>query len=208
MISFLLHLDENLIFLIQAYGSWIYSIVFIVIFCETGLVFAPFLPGDSLLFILGTLASMDLLDIRLVIIMTLTAAIIGDSVNYQIGKILGPKIFNSEKSRWFNKEYLTRTQQFYEKYGAKTLVIARFTPIIRTFAPFVAGIGKMPYQKFLFWNITGGALWVLLLTLGGYLFGNIPFVQDNLALIIFGIVVVSFIPAIVTYIQERKSSHV
>lgn len=204
MLSFLLHLDENLIFLIQTYGSWIYSIVFVVIFCETGLVFAPFLPGDSLLFILGTLASMDLLDIRLVILMTLTAAIIGDSVNYQIGKILGPKIFNSEKSRWFNKKYLTRTQQFYEKYGAKTLVIARFTPIIRTFAPFVAGIGKMAYKKFLFWNITGGILWVLLLTLGGYLFGSIPFVQDNLALIIFGIIVVSFVPAIITYLQEKR----
>jgi membrane-associated protein len=176
----------------------------VVIFCETGLIITPFLPGDSLLLILGTLAAGSLLDLKLTIAITLTAAILGDTINYHIGKIIGPRVFVSDRSRFFNRKHITLSEKFYEKYGAKTLVIARFTPILRSFAPFVAGIGRMNYRNFLIWNVMGALSWTLFFIVSGYFFGNIPFVKENLTLIILGVIVLSFTPAIITHMKERK----
>lgn len=207
MIDVILHFDNQLIWLIQNYGVWVYAMVFIVIFCETGLVIAPFLPGDSLLFLLGAFAATGHLDLSLILAIITVAGILGDSTNYHIGKIMGPRIFRSENSRLFNKNYIHKTQEFYEKYGSKTLVIARFLPIIRTFAPFVAGVGSMNYRKFLFWNVTGALLWTFSFVIAGYMFGNIPFIKDNLTLLVLGIIAVSVIPALVGYLRNsRKSS--
>ncbi len=207
MIDFILHFDDQLIWLIQNYGVWVYAMVFIVIFCETGLVIAPFLPGDSLLFLLGAFAATGHLDLSLILAIITVAGILGDSTNYHIGKVMGPRIFRSENSRLFNKNYIHKTQEFYEKYGAKTLVIARFLPIIRTFAPFVAGVGSMNYRKFLFWNVTGALLWTFSFVIAGYIFGNIPFIKDNLTLLVLGIIAVSVIPALIGYLRNsRKDS--
>ncbi len=207
MIDFILHFDDQLIWLIQNYGVWVYAMVFIVIFCETGLVIAPFLPGDSLLFLLGAFAATGHLDLSLILAIITVAGILGDSTNYHIGKVMGPRIFRSENSRLFNKNYIHKTQEFYEKYGAKTLVIARFLPIIRTFAPFVAGVGSMNYRKFLFWNVTGALLWTFSFVIAGYIFGNIPFIKDNLTLLVLGIIAVSIIPALIGYLRNsRKDS--
>lgn len=203
-----LHLDKHLNEIIQSYGMWTYLILFLIVFCETGLVVTPLLPGDSLLFAAGALAATEgsPLSIWLLFVLLTAAAIIGDTVNYWIGAFVGPKIFGHEKSRFFKKEYLTRTQKFYEKYGAKTIIIARFVPIIRTFAPFVAGIGSMNYLKFITYNIIGGTLWVTICLFAGYLFGNLPFVQKNFSLVILAILFISVLPAVIEILRNRFNS--
>jgi len=204
VIDFILHLDAHLSELIQSYGAWTYGILFAIIFCETGLVITPFLPGDSLIFAAGAFAARGDLNVVLVFVLLSAAAVIGDTVNYWIGKIIGPKVFNKEKSRIFKKAYLDRTHAFYEKYGAETIIIARFVPIVRTFAPFVAGIGRMSYLKFISYNVIGGIGWVALFTFGGYFFGNIPFVRKNFSLVIIAIIIISLIPAVVEVLRHRK----
>ncbi len=204
VIDFVLHLDTHLSQLIQSYGAWTYGILFAIIFCETGLVVTPFLPGDSLIFAAGAFAARGDLNVVLVFVLLSVAAVLGDTVNYWIGKIIGPKVFNKEKSRIFKKAYLDRTHAFYEKYGAETIIIARFVPIVRTFAPFVAGIGRMSYLKFISYNVIGGIGWVALFTFGGYFFGNIPFVRKNFSLVIIAIIIISLIPAVVEVLRHRK----
>ena len=199
-IDFFMHLDKNLALIIQSYGTFTYIILFLIIFCETGLVIAPFLPGDSLLFAAGALAASGMLNVVFLFILFSLAAIIGDSVNYLIGNLIGPRIFH-EKSRFLKKEYLTKTQNFYEKHGGKTIIIARFIPMIRTFAPFVAGIGKMKYKKFIAYNIIGGILWVSIFLFTGYFFGTLPFVKNNFSLVIIAIIIISIIPAIFEYLR-------
>jgi membrane-associated protein len=192
-ISFLLHIDQYLNILIQTFGAWTYVILFLIVFAETGLVVAPFFPGDSLIFISGALAQTGILNVILLFIVFTAAAIIGDTVNYWIGHFFGEKFFKKQ-SRFFKTEYLERTQIFYKKHGGKTIILARFIPIIRTFAPFVAGIGKMEYRKFISYNIIGGVAWVLIFLLAGYLFGSIPIVKNNLSVSIYVIIFVSLIP--------------
>jgi len=204
VIDFVLHLDVHLSELIQAYGLWTYLILFVVIFCETGLVITPFLPGDSLIFAAGTFAARGDLKVVVLFLILSAAAVIGDSVNYWIGKIIGPKVFQRENSRIFKKRYLDQTHQFYEKYGAETIIIARFVPIVRTFAPFVAGIGRMTYGKFLSYNVIGGVGWVALFTFGGYFFGNIPFVKKNFSLVIIAIILISLVPVLLEFLKHRK----
>jgi len=206
ILSFFINLDEYLISLISVYGAWIYPVIFIVIFCETGLVVTPFLPGDSLIFVAGTLAANKLLYIWLLFFLLAAAAVLGDSANYWIGKKLGPKIFRSDTSKFFNKSNLIKANNFYEKYGGKTIIYARFIPIIRTFVPFVAGIGRMTYVRFLAYNIIGGILWVSIFLFGGYYFGQIPFVKDNLTLFVIAIIIISIIPAVIEYIRERRKN--
>jgi membrane-associated protein len=200
----ILHLDIHLDSVIRNYGVWTYAILFLIIFLETGLVVTPFLPGDSLLFAGGTFAALGSLDVKWLVIFLSIAAIAGDTVNYWIGHVTGPKVFTKEKSRFFNKDYLHRTHQFYEKYGGKTIIIARFVPIIRTFAPFVAGIGSMTYGRFITYNITGGVAWVLILVLVGYFFGNIPFIKHNFSLAIAAIIFLSILPGIIEFLRHRK----
>ncbi|HJX06017.1 MAG TPA: DedA family protein [Candidatus Nanoarchaeia archaeon] len=202
-INIVLHLDKFLPELINSFGTWIYIILFVVIFLETGLVFTPFLPGDSLIFTVGAFAAVGSLNITLLLVLLSLAAILGDSVNYSIGHFIGRKIIKS-KPKLIKKDYLDKTQQFYDKYGGLTIVIARFIPIVRTFAPFLAGIGTMKYFKFLFYNIIGGILWVLVFLFAGYFFGNIPFVKENFALAIIAIIVVSMIPTIVEILRHWK----
>jgi membrane-associated protein len=204
VIDFVFHLDAHLSDIIQTYGLWTYSILFMVIFCETGLVVTPFLPGDSLLFAAGTFAARGDLKVGLLFLILAAAAVLGDTVNYWLGKIVGPKVFHKEKTRFFKKEYLDRTHTFYEKYGAETIIIARFVPIIRTFAPFVAGIGRMTYGKFLSYNVIGGVGWVAIFTFGGYFFGNIPFVKKNFSIVIIVIIVLSLVPAVVEFFKHKK----
>jgi len=205
LIDFILHIDRHLLELCATYGIWVYVILFVIVFCETGLVITPFLPGDSLLFAVGSLAAIGALDVTTAILLLAAAAIIGDSVNYSAGNFVGPKVFHEERSRFLNKEYLLRTHAFYEKHGGKTIIIARFLPIIRTFAPFVAGIGSMTYPRFLFFNVFGGLLWVLLFVLGGYWFGNIPIVQNNFSMVILALVLIPGIPAAVEFIRMQMS---
>ncbi len=202
-IDYFVHLDQHLVFLVQNYDVYVYGILFAVIFLETGFVVTPFLPGDSLLFAVGTVAALDSLNVVFLIILLSIAAILGDNVNYVIGRWLGPKVFRKE-NRFFKKEYADKTRDFYKKYGKKTIVIARFVPIIRTFAPFIAGIGKMEWPTFLSYNIFGGILWVFLFILGGYFFGNIPIVRENFSLAILIIILVSIMPGIIEYIRRRK----
>jgi len=206
LIDFILHLDKHLGGLIAQYGAWTYVILLVIIFCETGLVVTPFLPGDSLLFAVGALAATGSLDLATVMILLSLAAIAGDTVNYWIGAYIGPKAFHYENSRFFKKEHLIRTHEFYERHGGKTIIIARFMPIIRTFAPFVAGIGKMNYGYFLSYNVVGGILWICLFLLGGYFFGNIPVVKKNFTLVIFVIIFLSILPGIIEYLRHRKRS--
>lgn len=204
ILNFVLHVDKFIIFLIQAFGLWTYVILFLVIFSETGLVVAPFFPGDSLLFTSGTFAAQGSLNILILLAALIVAAVAGDTVNYWIGNVLGPRLFRNEKSRIFRKEYLERTHDFYERHGAKTIILARFIPVIRTFAPFVAGIGKMRYRKFLAYNVVGGVAWVSLFLLAGYFFGGFQIVKDNLSPVIIGIIIVSFIPVIVEFARHQR----
>jgi membrane-associated protein len=201
LISFILHIDQHLQTLCANYGLWVYAILFVIVFCETGLVVTPFLPGDSLLFAVGSLAAIGALDVTLGMILLAGAAIAGDTVNYWAGNYVGPKVFYEAHSRFLNKEYLRRTHAFYERHGGKTIIIARFLPIIRTFAPFVAGIGSMTYSRFLVFNVAGGVLWVSLLVLGGYLFGNIPFIKRNFSLVILALIIIPGLPSLVEFIR-------
>ena len=198
-----LHLDKHLTVLIQTYGTWVYLILFAIIYCETGLVVTPFLPGDSLLFVAGTLAGLGALDVHGLFVLLVIAAFAGDNTNYWIGRYLGPRVFKRERSRFLNPAHLARTQQFYEKHGGKTVILARFLPIIRTFAPFVAGIGRMTYVKFMFYSFSGSIFWIGFFVYGGYYFGNIPVVKNNLTLFILGIILVSIMPGIVEYVRQR-----
>jgi membrane-associated protein len=202
-IEFVLHIDVHLLSLCTAYGTWVYGILFVVVFCETGLVVTPFLPGDSLLFAIGSLVSLGALEGRIAAPLLVAAALCGDNVNYWIGRYLGPRVFQKENSRFLNKEYLERTHRFYEKHGRKTVVIARFLPIIRTFAPFVAGIGRMTYRIFLTFSILGAALWVTVFVGGGYLFGNIPVIKNNFSIVIIALVLIPGTPALVEFIRMR-----
>jgi membrane-associated protein len=203
LIDVLLHLDRHLSTVIQDYGMWTYLILFLIIFCETGLVVTPILPGDSLLFAVGTFAARGALDINLVLIVLSVAAVAGDTLNYAIGYRLGPQVFRKEGVRFLNREYLDRTHQFYERHGAKTIVIARFVPIVRTFAPFVAGIGRMSYSRFVVYNVVGGVGWIVILVLGGFAFGNIPVVKENFTLVIFAIIILSILPGVVEFLRQR-----
>lgn len=201
----ILSLDKTLAALAAEYGPWLYGILFAVIFAETGLVVTPFLPGDSLLFIAGTVTASAGLNVHLLVGLLIVAAILGDSVNYAIGNYIGPRVFDKPDSRWFKQEYLRRTQAFYDRYGGVTIIIGRFVPIIRTFAPFLAGVAGMSYRKFLAFNVIGGILWVASLVYAGYVFGNIPWVKENLTFIVIGIVIVSLIPAVTTFFAERRA---
>jgi membrane-associated protein len=203
-IDIVLHLDRHLDQIVAQFGPWIYVILFLIVFCETGLVITPFLPGDSLLFAVGAVAARpDGLSLTLILILLTVAAILGDTVNYWIGYFTGPKVFKGE-SRYLNKKYLDRTHAFYERYGGKTIIIARFVPIVRTFAPFVAGIGRMSYFKFMSYNIFGGLFWVFLMSLAGYFFGNIQVVKDNFTLVVLVIIFLSILPGIIEYARERN----
>ena len=199
----LVHLDRHLAALLQQYGTWIYLLLFIIIFCETGLVVTPFLPGDSLLFVAGALAATGGIDVHLLAFLLVVAAVLGNTVNYSIGTWLGPRVFHWEESRWFSRRALDRAHAFYEKHGGKTIVITRFVPILRTFAPFVAGIARMTYVRFSVYNLAGGALWVVSLLYAGYWFGNVPFIKQNLTLVIFGIIALSLLPIVLEYLRHR-----
>jgi len=204
-INILLHLDKYLYDVIQQYGSWTYLIFFIIIFCETGLVVTPILPGDSLLFVAGTFCALGSLHLAWLLIILTVAAILGDTVNYWIGHFIGPKAFSGEVP-FLKKKHLDRTHEFYEKYGGKTIILARFIPIIRTFAPFVAGIGAMTYGRFITYNIIGGIAWVAIFTFGGYFFGNLPFVQENFAFVVVAIIIISVLPGVYEFLKARSQS--
>jgi membrane-associated protein len=206
LIDLLLHLDRHLVDLVTRFGGWTYAILFLIIFCETGLVLMPFLPGDSLLFAIGALASTGALDVYWVSALLILAAILGDTLNYWIGYTVGPRVFTHDHSRWLNRQHLERTHHFYEKYGGKTIILARFMPIVRTFAPFVAGIGRMSYGRFLFYNVTGGVIWIVLFVAAGYWFGNIPIVKRNFTLVILAIIFLSVLPAVVEYWRARREA--
>lgn len=206
LLDIVLHVDAYLDVIIQDYGLLTYVLLFVIVFCETGLVVTPFLPGDSLLFAVGTFAARGSLDVVVVLLVLGAAAILGDTVNYWIGAIVGPKVFHKENVRFLNKKHLERTHEFYERYGGKTIVIARFVPIVRTFAPFVAGIGKMTYTHFLTYNVAGGLLWVLLFVLGGFYFGNIPIVKRNFSLVIIAIIVISVLPGVIEVLRQRAKA--
>jgi len=206
LVDFFLHIDEHLQEVIADYGVWTYAILFLIIFLETGVVVTPFLPGDSLLFAAGTFAATGSLEVGVLLVLLMAAAIIGDSVNYFIGSRVGPRVFQRDDVRFLNKRHLERTHAFYERHGGKTIIIARFVPIVRTFAPFVAGIGSMTYPKFLTYNVVGAVLWVSIFVVGGYLFGNIPFVEDNFSLIIVAIVLISVMPGVVEYLRHRLAA--
>jgi membrane-associated protein len=205
-VDIVLHLDRHLQWLVANYGPWIYAILFAIVFCETGLVVTPFLPGDSLLFVAGTLAAAGDMYIHGLFAALATASFLGDNTNYWIGRYAGPRVFTREGSRLLNPEHLQRTQRFYDRYGAKTVFIARFVPIIRTFAPFVAGIGRMQYPRFLFFSFSGSIAWVGSLAYAGYYFGNVPMVKENLTLVIVIIVLVSILPGVVEYVRHRMRS--
>ena len=204
IIDLFLHLDQHLGQLISQYGTWTHLILFLIVFCETGLVVTPFLPGDSLLFAAGTFAALGALDLWLVVLLLVIAAVAGDTVNYWIGACVGPRAFRGD-IRFLRKEYLDRTHAFYEKHGGKTIIMARFVPIIRTFAPFVAGVGGMSYPRFITYNVVGAALWVGLFVLGGYFFGNISVVRENFTLVILAIIAISVLPIVVEAVRARRS---
>lgn len=203
-IDIFLHLDRHLNLIIQGYGVYTYAILFLIIFCETGLVVTPILPGDSLLFAIGNFAAMGSLRIEYVLIGLSVAAVLGDTVNYAIGHYMGPRVFQRTNSRIFKKEYLEKTHRFYEKYGGKTIIFARFVPIVRTFAPFVAGVGAMSYGKFIAYNIVGGVLWICSFVLAGYFFGGLPAVKKNFTLVILAIIVLSILPGVIEYIRHKR----
>ena len=202
-VDFVLHMDEHLASIVTSMGAWSYGLLFAVIFIETGVVVLPFLPGDSLLFAAGTIASLGSFNVLLLWVLMFLAAFLGDTANYWIGHFIGPRVFR-EDVKWLKREYLDRTHKFYEKHGGKTIFLARFIPIIRTFAPFVAGVGRMRYGYFITYNIVGGLIWTALFVFGGYFFGNLPFVQDNFSLIIIAIIVISAIPAVIEAVKARQ----
>jgi membrane-associated protein len=204
IIDLFVHLDQHLSGVIAEYGTWTHLILFMIVFCETGLVVTPFLPGDSLLFAAGTFAALGALDLWLVVLLLIVAAIAGDTVNYWVGAYIGPRAFGGNY-RFLRKEYLDRTHAFYEKHGGKTIILARFVPIIRTFAPFVAGVGAMSYPKFITYNVVGAVLWVGLFVLGGYFFGNIPAVRKNFTLVILAIIAISVLPILLEALRARRS---
>ena len=203
-IDLFMHLDTHLSAITNEYGLLTYFLLFAIVFCETGLVVTPFLPGDSLIFATGALAASGSLKLSTVLIILCIAAIAGDTVNYQVGHLLRNKVTSHENMRFIKKEHLNRTQVFFEKYGVKTIIIARFIPIVRTFAPFVAGVGTMPYSTFISYNIIGGVSWVAAFLFGGYFFGNLQVVKDNFSLVILGIIFVSLLPGVITYIQSKR----
>lgn len=203
LIDFILHVDKHLTEFVQAYGAWVYGLLFLIVFVETGLVVMPFLPGDSLLFMVGTLAGAGALSLPTSIIVLLVAAIVGDQVNYSIGRYFGPKVFQWEDSRWFNRRAFDAANRFYNKHGGITIIIARFMPFIRTFAPFVAGVAEMDRAKFTFYNVLGAVIWVVSLTVIGYLFGNIPIVQQHLSKIIWAMIL---IPGVIALYGGWKAS--
>jgi membrane-associated protein len=204
LFEFIIHIDVHLSEIIQSYGVWTYLILFLIIFCETGLVVTPILPGDSLLFAAGTFAARGDFNVMWLCILLSIAAVLGDTVNYWIGSFVGPKIFHKEHVRFLNKEYLDRTHQFFEKYGGKTIIIARFVPIIRTFAPFVAGIGSMTYWHFISYNVIGGIVWIAAFVFAGYYFGNITMVKNNFTMVIFAIIIISILPGIIEFIRQHR----
>jgi membrane-associated protein len=205
LVDLILHLDVHLNEIIRNFGIWTYLILFLIIFLETGLVITPFLPGDSLLFAAGSFAALGSLNVFVLFLLLSLAAILGDTVNYWIGHFIGPRAF-SGNIRFLKKEYLDRTHEFYEKHGGKTIILARFIPIIRTFAPFVAGIGAMDYPHFFLFNVIGAVLWVALFTFGGYFFGNLPFVKDNFTIVILAIIAISVLPGVIEFLREKFKS--
>lgn len=209
-IDVILHLDVHLTEWVALFGPKIYVILFLIVFCETGLIVLPFLPGDSLLFALGALTAVEgsTLSLPLLMALLIVAAVLGDAVNYAIGSRLGPKVFRYQNSIWLNQEHLTRTQRFYEQHGGKTVVLARFMPIIRTFAPFVAGIGRMRYRSFALYNVTGAVAWVSSFLVAGSFFGNLPAVKQNFHIVIFAIIIISFAPVVIEFLRGQKSSSV
>jgi membrane-associated protein len=206
--DFLLHIDKHLGEIIQQYRTWSYLILFFIIFAETGFVFTPFLPGDSLIFAAGTFAAIGAFNLGILFCVLAGASICGDTTNYWIGNFIGPKIFHKEKVRFFKKEYLERTHRFYEKHGGKTIILAKFVPIIRTFAPFVAGIGSMTYRRFVMFNITAAIIWVGTFSSLGYFFGNLPFVRNNFSVVILIIILISVMPGIIGYIRHKFFNNV
>ncbi|EMB7755065.1 MULTISPECIES: DedA family protein [Serratia] len=208
IIDFILHIDVHLAELVAQYGMWVYAILFLILFCETGLVVTPFLPGDSLLFVAGALAALPTndLNVHTMVVLMVVAAILGDAVNYTIGRLFGEKLFSNPNSKIFRRSYLDKTHQFYEKHGGKTIILARFVPIVRTFAPFVAGMGHMSYRHFAAYNVIGALVWVLLFTYAGYLFGDLPVVQENLKLLIVGIIIVSILPGVIEIWRHKRAA--
>ena len=204
LVDLVLHLDRHLGVFLANYGAWIYMLLFVIVFAETGLVVTPFLPGDSLLFVTGTLAAAGGMDVRWLMAVLVAAALTGDNVNYWTGRYLGPRVFRNENARWLNRKHLERTRGFYERYGVKTIVLARFIPVIRTFAPFVAGVGRMPYGRFITVSVLAALLWVVSLVLAGYFFGNIPWVRQNLSVVIAAIIVISVLPAVFEALRQRR----
>ncbi len=207
IIDFILHIDQHLTELAAQYGVWIYGILFLIIFCETGLVVMPLLPGDSLLFAAGSIAAIGKMNIHLMVVLLIIAAILGDAVNFMIGKFFGEKLFANPNSKIFKQSHLQKTQQFYAKHGGKTIILARFIPIVRTFAPFVAGMGHMTYHHFLAYNVIGGVLWVTIFSYLGYFFGNLPIVKDNLSLVLIAIIVLSILPGIIEIIRHKRAAN-
>jgi membrane-associated protein len=205
-IDFFVHIDKHLEELVRTYGVATYVLLFVIVFCETGLVITPFLPGDSLLFAAGAIASKGSLDVNLMALLLFIAAVIGDAVNYAVGRFIGPKVFERKNSRIFKQEYLTRTHKFFEKYGAKAIIFARFVPIVRTFAPFLAGVGTMSYPKFATYNVVGAVAWVGIFTYLGFFFGSTPIVEKNFKLVILAIIVLSILPAVIEVIRARREA--
>ncbi len=205
LLDIALHLDRHLQVLVASYGAWVYAILFLIVFCETGLVVTPFLPGDSLLFVAGTVAAAGGMDIHLLVALLIVAAVLGDALNYAFGHYLGPRVFKSQESRWLNPRHLERAHAFYERHGGPTIIIARFVPIIRTYAPFVAGAARMVYPKFALYNVTGAVLWVASLGYAGYFFGNVPAIKSNLTLVIIGIIVLSILPGVIEILRHRSA---
>ena len=206
MIDFILHLDTHLLALVQQYGMWVYAILFLIIFSETGLVFAPFLPGDSLLFVTGALCGMGSLDLKILLPALALAAFCGDNTNYWIGRLIGLKLVEKFEGRLIKHEHLEKTHAFYERHGGKTVLLARFIPIVRTFAPFVAGIGLMRYRLFVTFSALGSIAWISIITLAGYFFGNIPIIKDNLTLMTLGVIILSFVPAMLQSFKRLRKS--
>jgi len=208
VIDFILHIDVHLAELVAQYGIWVYGILFLILFCETGLVVTPFLPGDSLLFVAGALAALpgNDMNVHLMAFLMAIAAILGDAVNYTIGRVFGERLFSNPDTKIFRRSYLDKTHKFYEKHGGKTIILARFVPIVRTFAPFVAGMGHMSYRHFAAYNVIGALVWVLLFTYAGYLFGDLPIVQENLKLLIVAIIVVSILPGVIEIWRHKRAA--